>query len=293
MANLKEIRTRIASVKSTRQITSAMKMVAAAKLRRSQENLLQLRPYAEKLAQIMTNVGGSVNIQDNPYAQIRPLEKVLIVTITSNKGLCGGFNSNVTKNAVHLINDEYAYLANNDNVDFFAIGKKGYDFLKLKKYRIVSEENQIYDHFSFENVTIIANKLMKLYSSNEYDKIVLVYNHFKNAAVQELTIEQFLPFADEENLFSSNIQTDYIFEPDKAMILNNLIPRALRIKLYKVLLDSITAEFGARMTAMHQATDNASDLLRDLTLQYNKARQASITKEILEIVSGAEALKAK
>ncbi len=294
MANLKEIRTRIASVKSTRQITSAMKMVSAAKLRRAQDAIMQLRPYADKLNEILMNLSADVSLQNNVYAEVRDLNKVLIVVITSNKGLCGGFNSNVIKRSIYLAEEKYKELFKKDKVDFFVIGKRAFDYLRARKYRIIAEENNLLNGLSFDNASPVIERLMKMYINKQYDRIEIVYNQFKNAAVQVLTTEQFLPVAEDKKDKTEHAFTyEYIFEPSREFILVRLIPRSLKIKFYRSLLDSFAAEHGARMTAMHQATDNASQMIQALTLQYNKARQASITKEILEIVSGAEALKTK
>lgn len=292
MANLKEIRTRIASVKSTRQITSAMKMVSAAKLRRAQDRIVNLRPYTNKLNDIISTLSASVSLDDNPYAEDRKPEKVLVLLITSNRGLCGGFNMNVIKQAIHLANNEYKDQYEKSNLNFFAIGKKAHDYLKARpEYRIVGEENDLLDDLAFDNSIPVAERLMKLFVNHKYDRIDLIYNQFKNAAVQILTHDQFLPIAKPEQKEEQGFAHDFIFEPTKQQIMKSIIPKALKLQFYKSLLDSNASEHGARMTAMHQATENASELIHDLTLQYNKARQASITNEILEIVSGAEALK--
>ena len=293
MSGLKEVRIRIASVKSTRQITSAMKMVAASKLRKAQNAILTLRPYAAKLNEIMQNLSSSLdNSDEGKYAEDRGEHKVLMVVITSNRGLCGGFNINVVKEVISIINERYREQYQKGNVKILAIGKKGEDLLKSKGYKADESIADIFDHLTFENTVPIAEKLMDSFVNKDYDKIVLVYNQFKNAAVQILQAEQFLPVAapdDDEK--KSEIKADYIFEPGKEEILEALVPKAIRLKLFKALLDSFAAEHGARMTAMHKATDNATELLKELNLSYNKARQAAITNEILEIVSGAEALK--
>ncbi len=294
MSGLKEVRIRIASVKSTRQITSAMKMVAAAKLRKAQNAIITLRPYAAKLNEIMQNLSSSLDSSDEgKFAEDRGAHKVLIVAITSNRGLCGGFNINVVKQVIALINEEYHEQYKKGNVKILAIGKKGDDLLKSKGYQPQESIFDIFDKLTFENTVPIAEKLMNDFVNHEYDKIVLVYNQFKNAAVQILQTEQFLPVTapEQEGDADSTIQADYIFEPSKEEILEALVPKAIKLKLFKALLDSFAAEHGARMTAMHKATDNATELLKELNLSYNKARQAAITKEILEIVSGAEALK--
>lgn len=291
MANLKEIRSRISSVSSTRQITNAMKMVAAAKLRKAQDAITQLRPYADKLNEILFNVGSSVNLINNEYGEHREANNILIVLFTSNKGLCGSFNMNVIKQAIHMAENKYSKQLREEKIDFMAVGKKGYDYLRLKKYRVVAEENFLLDKPNFDHASTVVEMLMQRFVKKQYDRIFLVYNQFKNAGSQILTEEQFLPIIEEKKENKKTYEYDYIFEPDKEYIVQILIPKSLKLKFYRVLLDSNAAEHGARMTAMHQATDNASDLIRDLSLQYNKARQASITKEILEIVSGAEALK--
>lgn len=295
MANLKEIRTRIASVKSTKQITSAMKMVAAARLRRAQNAILTMRPYAAKLQEIMQDVGSTLEASaENVFTTSREVNKVLVVAITSNRGLCGGFNINVVKRVIELMNTDLAAQYKSNKVDLFCIGKKGADLLKTREYPISKIETDIFNHLDFESVTPLAEKLMEEYQAGDYDQIILIYNQFKNAAVQVLQTEQFLPIVNTEAHpagKAENKKADYIFEPGKEEILTELIPKTLKIQLYKALLDSQAAEHGARMTAMHKATDNATELIKDLNLTYNKARQAAITNEILEIVSGAEALK--
>ncbi len=295
MSGLKEVRIRIASVKSTRQITSAMKMVAAAKLRKAQNAIVTLRPYAAKLNEIMQNLSSSLenNSGEGKYAEDRGEHKVLIVAITSNRGLCGGFNINVVKRVIALINEEYSEQYKKGNVKILSIGKKGDDLLKSKGYNTEKNISEIFEHLTFENTVPIAEDLMESFAKMEYDKIVMVYNRFKNAAVQILQTEQFLPVAapEQEQDTATEIKPNYIFEPGKKEILEVLVPKAVKLKLFKALLDSFAAEHGARMTAMHKATDNATELLKELNLSYNKARQAAITKEILEIVSGAEALK--
>lgn len=292
MASLKEIRTRIASVNSTKQITSAMKMVAAARLRKSQEAIVRMRPYANKLGEILSNLSSSLDSSDeNVYAQQREVNSLLIVMITSNRGLCGGFNSNVIKATNRLISEDYAYLQKKNKIQFMAIGKKGADFIRQRKLNLLSTQNNLFNDLSFSNVTPVAESVMKQFVAKQFDKVIIVYNQFKNAAVQELVCEQFLPIKESEEKTTGE-HLDFIFEPSKEYIVNELIPKSLKVQFFKALLDSFASEHGARMTAMHQATDNATELLKELRLHYNKARQASITKEILEIVSGAEALKA-
>lgn len=294
MASLKEIRTRIGSVKSTRQITSAMKMVSAAKLRKAQEAITRFRPYTEKLQEILASLVASLKSDvENVYANERDEEMVLLVLITSNRGLCGAFNSNAIKAAIHRALEVYSNQMMAGKVHFVTLGKSGYDFLRKKGYKVIYNSNEIYDNLNFETVQQVAEMIMKLYVDREYDHVDLIYNRFKNAATQILTEEQFLPVKiNQQSEEEPNKKfVDYIFEPSKEYIIKELIPRTLKMQFYKALLDSHAAEHGARMTAMHKATDNATELLKELSLQYNKARQASITKEILEIVSGAEALK--
>ena len=292
MANLKEIRNRIASVTSTRKITNAMKMISAAKLRKAQNAIIQMRPFAERLHTILTNLSDSIrDEEDNPYSGERDLKKLLIVVITSNRGLCGAFNSFVIKRAVQLAHEDYGNLMRQKKLDFYAIGKKGSKFLQKNKYPLAGTRNELFDNLTFDNVIPVAEEIMNDFVAKKYDRVMLVYNQFKNAAVQILTTEQFLPILIPEKTEEDSILTDYIYEPSKEYIVRELIPRSLKIQFYKALLDSHAAEQGARMTAMHMATDNATELLRELNLNYNKARQASITNELLEIVSGAEALK--
>ncbi|PZR21269.1 MAG: ATP synthase F1 subunit gamma [Flavobacterium psychrophilum] len=286
MANLKEIRNRIASVSSTMQITSAMKMVSAAKLKKAQDAITAMRPYSEKLTELLQNLSATLDSDNGGvYAEQRPVNKVLIVAITSNRGLCGAFNANVIKQIKNL---QAAYAGK--EVDVLAIGKKGNDVLK-KTCNVVGNKSELFDTLTFENVAEAAQSLMDKFAAGEYDKIELVYNHFKNAATQLVLTEQFLPLepaAKDEN--AANNATDYIFEPTKEEIVLSLVPLSLKTQLYKAVRDSFASEHGARMTAMHKATDNATDLRNQLKLTYNKARQAAITNEILEIVGGAEAL---
>ena len=285
MANLKEIRNRITSVQSTMQITSAMKMVSAAKLKKAQDAITAMRPYAEKLTELLQNVSATLDGDaGGQYTTQREINKVLIVAITSNRGLCGAFNTNVIKQ-VKLVADTYA----GKQVDVFAIGKKGNDVLK-KTNTVIANKSEVFDNLTFENVAEIANVLTDKFISGEYDKIEIVYNQFKNAATQVVQTEQFLPLAPIASDKSVS-GGDYIFEPSKEEIVLTLIPKSLKTQLYKSIRDSFAAEHGARMTAMHKATDNATELRNQLKLTYNKARQAAITNEILEIVGGAEALK--
>jgi F-type H+-transporting ATPase subunit gamma len=293
MANLKIIRTRISSVKSTRQITSAMKMVAAAKLRRAQDKIVSLRPYANKLHEILVGLNQSLveSEDDNIYGRKSEPEKILIVIITSNRGLCGGFNSNVIKEARRFIGEKYSSQYKKGNLWFITIGKKGFDYLRRQKQNILEEDNHLFNSLTFENVSAVAERVMVSFVSGRFDRIELIYNQFKNAAVQNLTNEAFLPVETVPSDKKTATVIDYIYEPTKEEIVKELIPKSLKIQFYKAVLDSFVAEHGARMTAMHKATDNATQLIKELTLQYNKARQASITSQILEVVSGAEALK--
>jgi F-type H+-transporting ATPase subunit gamma len=292
MASLKEVRIRIASVKSTQQITSAMKMVSASKLKRSQNSILKMRPYAAKLKEILENLSASLDVSESVYSRDKKIKKVLLIAVTSNRGLCGAFNSNVIKLALNNIQTKYSDLHKNGNVDLICIGKKAIDFFVKRKYSVIETHTQILDATTFNNAAPIAEQLMKWFETGKYDRIEIVYNQFKNAGVQILVNEQYLPVAPPKiSAVSKKQQSDYIFEPGKKEIVSELIPKSLKMQFYKVLLDSVASEHGARMTAMHKATDNADQMLKELKLSYNKARQASITKEILEIVSGAEALK--
>lgn len=285
MANLKEIRNRITSVSSTMQITAAMKMVSAAKLKKAQDAITAMRPYAEKLTELLQNLSATLDGDvGGEFTTQRELKKVLVVAITSNRGLCGAFNTNVIKEVKNRA-DYYA----GKQVDVFAIGKKGNDIL-TKTLTVVDNQSHVFDALTFENVTKIAETLTQKFVSGEYDKIELVYNQFKNAATQIVQVEQFLPLAPVKSDKPASTG-DYIFEPSKEEIVLTLIPKSLKTQLYKGVRDSFASEHGARMTAMHKATDNATELRDQLKLTYNKARQAAITNEILEIVGGAEALK--
>ena len=283
MANLKEIRNRISSVSSTMQITSAMKMVSAAKLKKAQDAITAMRPYADKLTELLQNLSATLDADSgSKLADQREVNNVLIVAITSNRGLCGAFNSNIIKQANYLANS-YA----GKKVSAVAIGKKANDAL-LKEYEILANESTVFDDLTFDNVAQIAEFLMQKFEEGSVDKIELVYNKFKNAATQIVTTEQFLPIVPSADGTDAN--QDYIFEPSKAEIVETLIPKSLKTQLFKAIRDSFASEHGARMTAMHKATDNATELRDQLKLTYNKARQAAITNEILEIVGGAEAL---
>jgi F-type H+-transporting ATPase subunit gamma len=291
MANLKEIRNRITSVASTMQITSAMKMVSAAKLKRAQDAVVKMRPYSEKLHQILSNLSASLDTSENEFSSQREVKNVLIVVMSSNRGLCGGFNNYVIKEALKQARDTYK----DKNVAVITIGKKATDTFKKSNFNIKGSHlpkhlDELWLNLTFANAAPIAEKIMNAYRSQHIDKVVLVYNRFKNVATQVVTVEQFLPItAPAENQGAAAM--DYIFEPSKEEIVSELIPKSLKVQFYSALLDSFAGEHGARMTAMHKATDNATALNKKLKLDYNKARQAAITNEILEIVGGAEALK--
>ncbi|WP_435261068.1 ATP synthase F1 subunit gamma [Tenacibaculum sp. nBUS_03] len=284
MANLKEIRNRITSIKSTMQITSAMKMVSAAKLKKAQDAITAMRPYSSKLTELLQSLSATLDSDaGGAYSTQREVNKVLLIIVTSNRGLCGGFNSSIIKETVKTIDEKY----NGASVDLFTIGKKGNDILS-KENNVIENRNDIYDELTFDNVALVAEQLMELYVGGSYDKIEIIYNRFKNAATQIPQVEQFLPIQPIES--DANVNLDYVFEPSKEEIVLELIPKSLKTQLYKAIRDSFAAEHGARMTAMHKATDNATELRDELLLTYNKARQAAITNEILEIVGGAEAL---
>ena len=285
MSGLKEIRNRISSVSSTMQITNAMKMVSAAKLKKAQDSISATLPYSNKLSGLIQNISTSGESLESPFFIKREINKVLIVAITSNKGLCGGFNSNVIKKVLKFIETKYS----SKKVEIVCIGKKGADILS-KKNNVIDSFNSVYDEFSYENVKTITELLMEKFSDESYDEITLVYNHSKNAGTQILTVEPYLPIEENKEESIAKPTGDYIFEPSQSEILNELIPKALIVQLFKAISDSIAGEHGARMTAMHKATDNASELRDQLKLTYNKARQTAITNEILEIVGGAEAL---
>jgi F-type H+-transporting ATPase subunit gamma len=293
MANLKAIRIRITSVKSTRQITSAMKMVSAAKLRKAQDKIVRLRPYANKLHDLLVDLSNSLADSEieNVYGRVSPPEKILIVVITSNRGLCGAFNTNVIKEARRVISEKYPDQFSKGNLKILTIGKKGYDYFRKQNISMLPDQNNLLLDLAFDNVNNVAEQIMGSFTSLEYDRVELIYNQFKNAAVQNLTNEAFLPVEAVTPGIMNAPPADYIYEPDKEEIIKELIPKSLKIQFYKAVLDSFVAEHGARMTAMHKATDNATAMIRDLTLQYNKARQATITNQILEVVSGAEALR--
>lgn len=283
MPNLKEVRNRITSVSSTMQITSAMKMVSAAKLKRAQDAITQMRPYAEKLSSILGNVSATLEGNDNVYGEEREVKKTLVVAISANRGLCGGFNNNINKEVRNIHNTD------NSNIDVLFVGKKAFDLLK-RDVNTAAQKNEVFDNLNFDASREISSALMDHFEQGDYDRIVLVYNSFKNAATQIVKNEQLLPMSPEALEEETTSSTEYIFNPNKEEILEDLIPKSIHLQFYKALLDSNASEHGARMTAMHKATENAGEMLRELKLSYNKARQAAITNEILEIVSGAEAL---
>ncbi len=292
MANLKEVKNRITSVTSTQQITSAMKMVAAAKLRRAQDRITQMRPYSQKLTSILQNVSASLgDASENPYSEEREVAKVLLVVISSDRGLCGAFNSNVFKETVRLIEKKYSYEKKTGDLHILPIGKKSYEYFKKRGYEVIDDHYEMFHDLSFDNARAAAEQVMKGFVEGEFDKVEIVFNEFKNVATQILRVEQFLPIAPSEAEEVEDV--DYIYEPSKEYVVQEMIPKSLKIQFYKAILESNASEHGARMTAMDQATDNAGELLKELKLTYNRTRQAAITKEILEIVGGAEALAAE
>jgi F-type H+-transporting ATPase subunit gamma len=290
MANLKEVRIRIASVQSTQQITKAMKMVSAAKLKRATNAIIQLRPYATKLKEILGNLSASLEGSSSPYTQEREPNKVLIVVVSSNRGLAGAFNMNVIKAANNLIADKYSDQFAKGNVSIVAIGKKSQDFFEKRNFNTIGNNNEVYTALTFENVNKITDAIMAGFKKGDFDKVEVIYNRFKNAAVQIVTTEQLLPLPKSDTTVETTTNTDYILEPSQEEIVEQLIPKSIKIQLFKALLDSHASEHGARMTSMDKATENAGDLLKSLKLAYNQARQAAITTELSEIVSGAAAL---
>lgn len=290
MANLKEVRTRIESVKSTQQITKAMKMVAASKLRRAQDAILQMRPYVQKLYGILENASASLTgEQQSEYSKERDVNKVLVVVIASDRGLCGAFNANVIKAGLSLIEEKYQEQERTNNLTILPLGKKTYDYFSKRDYQVIDEFYEIYSHLSFNKAKEAAEFAMQGFLSGEFDSVELIYNEFKNVATQILKVEQFLPIVSDEQE-EKEASTEYIFEPSVEYIIEEMIPRTLKVQFYKAILESNASENGARMTAMSKATENAGELLNDLKLVYNRTRQAAITGEILEIVGGAEAL---
>lgn len=290
MPNLKEVRNRIQSVTTTKQITSAMKLVSASKLRKAQDNILRFRPYASKLREIMNRVASGVDdLPDTGVFARRNPDKILMVVFSANRGLCGVFNANIAKKVASLITEDYNESFKAGKVDFISFGRKAPDLLKKKGCVFAREFNHLIDKPSFDEVAEICTAIVNEYIAGKYDAIVLVYNQFRNAAQQVAVNEKLLPFTLESGKQVSG--TDYILEPGREKMFELIVPKTLKLQLYKALLDSIASEHGARMTSMHKATDNATEILKDLRLSYNKARQAAITNEIIEIVSGAEALK--
>jgi F-type H+-transporting ATPase subunit gamma len=292
VASLKEVRNRIVSVSSTQQITKAMKMVAAAKLRRAQDNIIQMRPYAQKLGEMLATVSsGSETGSDSPFKKARPVEKVLLIMVTSDRGLCGAFNTNVIKAAMYHIEANYADLARRGSVEVMAIGKKAAEGMHRRGFKVDTTFQHIFTKLSFVGVKEAAEAVMEAFESGRYDKVDLIYNEFKNVATQIIRVENYLPIADAAvSGHGERTTINYTFEPEEEKIVNELIPKSLKIQLYRAVLESNASEHGARMTAMDKATENAQELLKELKLVYNRTRQAAITKEILEIVGGAEAL---
>src|ERR1700756_5481225 len=290
MANLKEVRNRIASVSSTQQITKAMKMVSAAKLKRATNAIVALRPYANKLKEMLANLSSSLEDGSSPFLEERIPNKVLVVVVTSNRGLAGAFNMNAIKTANNLIADKYSSQQKAGNVSIVGIGKKGQEFYQRRKYTVIGDNNELFNNLNFLNVSKVTEAIMEGFLKGEFDRVELVYNQFKNAAVQILTTEQLLPVPKSEKKVDTSHLVDYILEPSQEEIVAQLIPKNIKIQLYKAVLDSHASEHGARMTAMDKATDNAGELLKALKLSYNQARQAAITTELTEIVSGAAAL---
>lgn len=297
MASLKEVKSRITSVKSTQQITKAMKMVSAAKLKRAQDRIIQMRPYSKKLTEILQNVSREADEQlENKYAVTREVNKVLLVAVSSDKGLCGSFNATVFRRITALLQDEYASQHAQGNVTIMPVGRRSHDFVRRAGYPMIEDYYELFKDLSFDDVRKAAEYAMDAFEAGTYDKVVLVYNEFKNVATQILRTEQFLPVEDkpmEDGDDAATFNMDYIFEPDQEFIVKELIPKSLKIQFYKGLLESNASEHGARMTAMDKATENAGDLIKELNLIYNRTRQAAITKEILEIVAGAEALSSE
>ena len=296
MPSLKEVKNRISSVKSTQQITRAMKMVAASKLRRAQDRLLQMRPYAQKLARILANVSANLSEENTSlYATERETKNVLLVAFSSDRGLCGAFNSNVFRYSRQFITDEYETYERNQRLYVMPIGQKSYEFYEKRGYQVVEGYQDLFADRSFENVRRAATFVMEAFEEGRFDKVILIYNRFKNVAMQEVVAEQLLPIQStpeetEAEEASTDTNIDYIYEPSEEFVVRELIPQSLKIQFYQAYLESNAGEQGARMTAMDKATDNAGELLKELKLTYNRTRQAAITKEILEIVAGADAL---
>ncbi len=291
MPSLKEVKSRIQSVVSTQQITKAMKMVAAAKLRKSQDRIMQMRPFAARLYYLLQNVSSTTSNEPTWYNSVRPESNVLIIVVTSDRGLCGNFNSSIFKAATKLVQEKYAQQHAKGKVTILPLGKKAFEFFGKRNYKVNDQFWTIFQGLSFDRASEVANYAMDAFRKNQYDKVEIVYNEFKNVATQILRTEQFLPIVPTKKKVKAT-EVDYIYQPNREEIVNGLIPKSLRVQLYKAVLDSNAAENGARMTAMDKATENAGELLKELRLTYNRTRQAAITKEILEIVAGAEALKA-
>ena len=294
MATLRDIKQRIVGVKNTQQITKAMKMVAAARLRRAQENIISAKPYARKMSEVLSHLLKSVGT-GNPLFAIREVTSVALVVVTSDRGLCGGFNMNAIRQTEELIEDELREIHENNKLQMYCVGKKGNDYFRNKpEFNIVGAYPGIFSELNFEFATSLANELTAKFINGEVDKVIIVYNEFKSVIQQKIDVKQFLPIESiEENSEESTKHIEYIYEPDQEEIMNTLLPRHLKGQLWTVLLDSYAAELGARMTAMEMATENAKEMIRTLNIKYNKERQAAITKEILEIVSGANALSSQ
>ncbi len=289
MPNLKEVKSRIVSVISTQQITKAMKMVAAAKLRRAQDNIIQMRPYAQKLDGVLRNVTAGLDPEDGSKFNVeREVNRVLLIIVTSDRGLCGAFNSNINKATLALIEEKYAYIHKRGDLDILPLGKKGYDFFRKRKYKMVTDFWNVFSDLSFFEATKAADFAMKKFEEGEYDRVDIIYNEFKNVATQIVRKEPYLPIPPSDD--DLGVESDYIFQPDKEKIVREIVPKSLKIQLYKSILESNAAEQGARMTAMDKATENAGELLKELRISYNRTRQAAITTEINEIVAGAQAL---
>lgn len=292
MASLKEVRNRIVSVNSTQQITKAMKMVSAAKLRRATDAITQMRPYAKKLAEMIATVSAKTEVgQDNVYTQVRPISKVLVIVVTSDRGLCGAFNANIGKATIALIQEKYAALHASGQVEVITLGKKGAEYLGRRGYKLNTAHTEIFSGLNFGKVRVVGDEILADFAAGKYDVVDLIFNEFKNVATQIIRTEQLLPLQESADTATvSNV--DYIFEPSEEQIINELIPKSVKLSIFRSLLESNASEHGARMTAMDKATDNAGELIKALKLEYNRSRQAAITKEILEIVGGAEALSA-
>ena len=292
MASLKEVRNRIVSVNSTQQITKAMKMVSAAKLRRATDAIVQMRPYAKKLAEMIATVSARTeSTHENPFSEVREIKSVLIILVTSDRGLCGAFNTNVGKAAIQLIQEKYSDLNQNGQVEVLTLGKKGSEYMSRRGYKLNTTHTEIYSKLNFVNVKAIGEEVLDAFAKKEYDVVEVIFNEFKNVATQIIRTEQLLPLVekqDDKKVVASSV--DYIFEPNEEDVINELIPKSIKLSIFRALLESNASEHGARMTAMEKATENAGELIKALKLEYNRSRQAAITKEILEIVGGAEAL---